>query len=139
MNMNQERLFSFADARDVLSRFNQIEKNRNQYQKKSKKYQKNIMKASRNYVENETLRVLEGIPIEELNRDKKGIRIKLLRTRGYNSYADIYYASVKTLSRIKGISEQKARLIKTIVADAKSATQEGIYFPNCKQKLEIRR
>lgn len=126
--MIQERLFSFADARDVLSRFNQIEKNRNQYQKKSKKYQKNIVKASRNYVENETLRVLEGIPIEELNRDKKGIRVKLLITRGYTSYADIYYASVKALSRIKGISKQQARLIKTIVADAKSATQEGIYL-----------
>ena len=124
--MKQERMFSFADARDVLSRFNQIEKNRNQYQKKSKEYQNNIVKASRKYVENETLRVLEGIGVEELNRDKKGIRIKLLRTHGYNSYADIYNASLKALSRIKGISEQKARLIKTIVADAKSVTQEGI-------------
>lgn len=128
MNMKQERMFSFADARDVLSRFEQIEKNRNQYQKKSKEYQKNIVKASLKYVENETLRVLEGIPVEELNRDKNGIRVKLLRTHGYNSYADIYYTSVRVLSRIKGISEQKARLIKTIVAYAKTATQEGIYL-----------
>lgn len=126
--MKQERMFSFADARDVLSCFDRIGKNINQYQKKSKKYQNNIVKASQNYVENETLRVLEGIAVEELNRDKKGIRVKLLRTYGYNSYADIYYASLKALSRIKGISEQKAHLIKAIVADAKSATQEGIYL-----------
>lgn len=96
MNMKQERMFSFADARDVLSRFEQIEKNRYQYQKKSKEYQKNFVKASLKYVENETLRVLEGIPVEELNRDKKGIRVKLLRTRGYNSYADIYCTSMIT-------------------------------------------
>lgn len=46
--MKQERMFSFADARDVLSRFDQIEKNRNKYEKRSKKYQNNIVKASRN-------------------------------------------------------------------------------------------
>lgn len=126
--MKLERKFSFADVRNVLSRFNQIEKNRNQYEKKTKKYQKSIVKASQDYLKNESIKALEGIAIEELNRDKKGIRVKLLRTRGYNSYADIYYASAKALSRIKGISEKKARLIKTIVAEAKSAIQEGIYL-----------
>ena len=54
--MNQERLFSFADARDVLSRFNQIEKNRNKYRKKINKYQKNIVKTSQKYIKNETMR-----------------------------------------------------------------------------------
>lgn len=43
--MKQERMF-FAEARDVLSRFDQIEKNRNKYEKRSKKYQKNIVQAS---------------------------------------------------------------------------------------------
>lgn len=126
MNMKQERMFSFANARDVLSRFNQIEKNRNNYRKKINKYQKNIVRASRKYIKNETMRVLEGIPVEELNRGKKGIRVKLLRTRGYNSYADIYHVSMKSLSKIKGISPKKARLIKAIVDEAQSATQEGI-------------
>lgn len=126
--MKQEKKFSFADARNVLSQFNQIEKNRNQYQKKSNKYKKNIVKASKNYLKNETMRVLESIPVEELNRGKKGIRVKLLRTHGYNSYADVDYVSVKAISKIKGISPQKARLIKDIVANAKSATQEGIYL-----------
>ena len=124
--MNQERLFSFTDARDVLSRFNQIEKNRNKYRKKINKYQKNIVKTSQKYIKNETMRVLEDISIEELNRGKKGIRVKLLRTRGYNSYADIYHVSMKSLSKIKGISPKKARLIKAIVDEAHSATQEGI-------------
>lgn len=48
--MKLERKFSFADARDVLSRFNQIEKNRNKYEKRSKKYQKNIVQASQEYL-----------------------------------------------------------------------------------------
>ena len=53
--MKLERKFSFADARDVLSRFNQIEKNRNKYEKRSKKYQKNIMQASQEYLKNESI------------------------------------------------------------------------------------
>lgn len=124
--MKLERKFSFADARDVLSRFNQIEKNRNKYEKRSKKYQKNIMQASQEYLKNESIEVLEGIPVEELNRGKKGIRVKLLRTHGYNSYADVYYASVYSLSKIKGISEEKAHLVKNIVSGTLEATKDEI-------------
>ena len=124
--MKLERKFSFADARDVLSRFNQIEKNRNKYEKRSKKYQKNIMQASQEYLKNESIEVLEGIPVEELNRGKKGIRVKLLRTHGYNSYADFYYASVYSLSKIKGISEEKAHLVKNIVSGTLEATKDEI-------------
>lgn len=124
--MKLERKFSFADARDVLSRFNQIEKNRNKYEKRSKKYQKNIVQASQEYLKNESIDVLEGIPVEELNRGKKGIRVKLLRTHGYNSYADVYYASVYSLSKIKGISEEKAHLIKNIVSGTLEATKDEI-------------
>lgn len=124
--MKLERKFSFADARDVLSRFNQIEKNRNKYEKRSKKYQKNIVQASQEYLKNESIEVLESIPVEELNRGKKGIRVKLLRTHGYNSYADVYYASVYSLSKIKGISEEKAHLIKNIVSGTLEATKDEI-------------
>lgn len=124
--MKLERKFSFADARDVLSRFNQIEKNRNKYEKRSKKYQKNIVQASQEYLKNESIEVLEGIPVEELNRGKKGIRVKLLRTHGYNSYADVYYASVYSLSKIKGISEEKAHLVKNIVSGTLEATKDEI-------------
>ncbi len=124
--MKLERKFSFADARDVLSRFNQIEKNRNKYEKRSKKYQKNIVQASQEYLKNESIEVLEGIPVEELNRGKKGIRVKLLRTHGYNSYADVYYASVYSLSKIKGISEEKVHLVKNIVSGTLEATKDEI-------------
>ena len=35
--------------------------------------------------------VLKTIPIEEINRDKRGVRIKSLRENRYNIIADIAY------------------------------------------------
>lgn len=37
----------------------------------------------------EVLKVLDDIPIEEINRDKRGFRVKALRDYGYRSIADI--------------------------------------------------
>ena len=124
---DRKKVFFCGCKRCVIS-LNQIKKNRNQHEKKNSNYHKNIVKASQNHLENETMKVVEGIPIEELNRDKRGIRVKLLRTHGYNNYVDVYYASVHSLSEIKGISEEKALLIKNIVVETKNATQEGMHL-----------
>lgn len=110
--MKLERKFSFADARDVLSRFNQIEKNRNKYEKRSKKYQKNIVQASQEYLKNESIEVLESIPVEELNRGKKGIRVKLLRTHGIIAMRmSITLLSILFL-KLKGLVKKKHILLK---------------------------
>lgn len=52
--------------------------------------------------------MMEDIAVEELNRDKKGIRVKALRDHGYNNYADILTARDYDLSAVRGISEDTA-------------------------------
>lgn len=52
--------------------------------------------------------MMEDIAVEELNRDKKGIRVKALRNHGYNNYADILTARDYDLSAVRGISEDTA-------------------------------
>ena len=64
-----------------------------------------VTKTSDELVAQEVLNVLKDIPVEELNRDKRGIRIKLLREHGYQSIADIVGASVFSLASINGISD----------------------------------
>ena len=76
-----------------------------------------IIDASHKMIVQETLQVLEEIPIEEINRDKRGFRIKALKDHGYRSIADISTASVYSIASIYGISEDTAYAIKDVVND----------------------
>ena len=60
---------------------------------------------------------LSEIPVEEIGRDQRGLRVGLLREEGYESITDVYQASPGALSSIKGISDEMARRMKEIVED----------------------
>lgn len=77
-------------------------------------------------VTSETLSLLRNIPIDEINREKKGFRIKALRDNGYQTIADIAPASVYTLSSIYGISDDAAYSIKRVVDKIVSTTRKGV-------------
>ena len=64
-----------------------------------------VQKTSDALVAKEVLRILKEVSIDELNRDKRGIRIKALREHGYHTIADIAPASVHSIASIHGISE----------------------------------
>ncbi len=55
---------------------------------------------------------LKNIPVEELNRNKQGFRVKTLRDSGYTTIADIEKTPVSALSKINGISIDAATQIK---------------------------
>lgn len=74
----------------------------------------------------ETLKVLRDIPVEELNRDKKGIRVKTLRENGYSTIADVATSTVYQLAAISGISEEGARTIKRIAAALSSKASQDL-------------
>lgn len=76
-----------------------------------------IINASNKMVAKEALQVLKEIPIEEINRDKRGFRIKALKDHGYHTIADISTASVYSIASIYGISEDTAYSIKGVVKD----------------------
>jgi len=77
-------------------------------------------------VAQEVLNVLKDIPVEELNRDKRGIRIKLLREHGYQSIADITGASVYSLASINGISDDAAYYIKHVADQIVATARQGV-------------
>lgn len=85
-----------------------------------------VTKTSDELVAQEVLNVLKDIPVEELNRDKRGIRIKLLREHGYQSIADIVGASVFSLASINGISDDAAYSIKHIADQIVATTRQGV-------------
>ena len=70
--------------------------------------------------------LLEGIPIEEVNREKKGIRIKALREAGYSSMADLAAASQAELEALNGISEEGAAQIHATAERMKKYARQSI-------------
>lgn len=71
-----------------------------------------IKTAADHLVASEVLKLLKGIPIEELGREKTGVRFKALRDYGYNTIADVYCATSYNLASVHGISEDTAYSIK---------------------------
>lgn len=84
-----------------------------------------VSQAAGAMAEQETLRLLADIPVEELNRDKRGFRIKLLRDSGYETVADIKAASLWKLTAINGISSESARAIKQAAEEIAGAARQG--------------
>ncbi len=56
---------------------------------------------------------LRAIPVDELARDKSGIKVKYLKDGGYQNLADVLAASQMQIASIYGVSQDKAYTIKT--------------------------
>lgn len=59
----------------------------------------------------ETLESLKSIPVDELNKDKSGIKINALKNAGIKTMYDAYKTSPWQLSSINGVSDDTAYII----------------------------
>ena len=120
------RAFSSADAKELLTWHHQTIDKLNRAEASREEYKEKVKNASDALVAQAVLKVLQDIPIEEINRDKKGFRVKALREYGYETIADIAPISVYTIASVRGISEDAAYSIKKIVNDIVSKARQGI-------------
>lgn len=120
------RPFSSIDAKRVIEWHQSIIEKLNGVVSCEEKYRKKVKHTSDALVAQKVLKVLADIPIEEVNRDKKGIRVKALRDYGYKTMADISAASVSSIASVYGISEDAAYTIKRIVNDIVSKARQGV-------------
>lgn len=120
------RPFSTTDAKRIIERHQNIIEKLNNAVSSVEKYRTKAKEASDALVAQEVLKVLSDIPIEEINRDKRGIRVKALRDYGYRTIADISTASVYSIASVHGISEDAAYSIKSIVNDIVSKARQGV-------------
>ncbi len=120
------RPFSSIDAKRVIEWHQNIIEKLNGAVSCEEKYRKKVKHASDALVAQKVLKVLADIPIEEVNRDKKGIRVKALRDYGYKTMADISAASISSIASVHGISEDAAYTIKRIVNDIVSKARQGV-------------
>lgn len=85
-----------------------------------------VIKTSDALVAQEVMKILKGIPVDEINRGKRGFRIKALHDHGYHTIADLSTASEYTIASIHGISDDAAYSIKRIVDEIVFATRQGV-------------
>ena len=121
-----DRQFSFSDAKKLLKTHQETQNKLNEIKRAGDIYKEAVKRAADSCMAAETLKLMKDIPIEEVNRNKNGIRVKALRDSGYTTYADIYAASAKQLSFIKGISEDGAKAVKRVVNDASDTAKKTV-------------
>ncbi len=85
-----------------------------------------IVSAATRVAARETLRILEGVPVEEITRTKSGVRVKTLRDSGFSSMADVYRASPKQLADVKGISDEGAAEVRQVAQEYARETARSV-------------
>lgn len=120
------RTFTSTDAKrlvethaDYLSRLQEGEG-------ASGRYRSDISRAANDLAAREASKILRGIPVEEINRNKRGLRVKALRESGYSTIADLYAASVYNIAAVHGISEDGAHSIKWIANNLAEQAVKGV-------------
>ena len=121
-----KRTFSFAEARELLQKHEQWELERGILSEKAEHCRAVVEAAADTFVVTETMKTLRDIPVEELNRERRGLRVRLLRESGYADYADLMLASEEQLAALNGISEDGAALIKDAVGETVTQLRPGI-------------
>lgn len=84
-----------------------------------------IRNATERMAVSQALKLLKDIPIEELGREKTGIRFKLLRDCGYQTVSDVYCATIYNLASVRGISEDTAHTLKQQAKQYAKQVQSG--------------
>ena len=118
--MKQKRTFSFSDVKSLIARHNEIENKLEELKITEQKYNDKIKKTTGLYSASEVLKILKDIPIEEVNRDKKGIRVKALRENGFTNYADIFTVSKYQIASVRADTAAKTTKLK-LSADNRTA------------------
>ncbi len=120
------RPFNANDAKRLIDEHEKLIRRLNDAIIISESYRSEIVSSSEALVAMEVIEVLKGIPVEEINRGKKGFRVKALRDSGYNSIADVLTASIYNIVSVYGISEDAAYSIKHIANDISAKARQSI-------------
>ncbi len=119
------RPFSSADAKKLSEEHEKLKNSLLSGMEFDGTLRKDIRKAVNDAIGKAVLSLLESVPVDELNRDKRGFRIKALIGNGYSTVADIMNASKYSLEMINGISADGAYAIKRAAAKIAAQARTG--------------
>lgn len=76
-------------------------------------------------ISEETVKTLQSLDIEQINQNKQGIRVAVLREAGITNIQQVNRMSLQKLIDLDGIGEQSARKIKEIAQEITEKTRES--------------
>lgn len=118
--------FSSLEVKLLLNKHRQRLKNLNAANDIPKQYLEKIKISSNNLATQEVMNVLRGVPVEELTKQKKGLKTKPLLDCGYRTVADVYSSTPYRLASIRGISQDSAYTLITIAKEFANKTFKEI-------------
>lgn len=127
-----DRTFNASEARKLVEKVKNLQENLEHAVSLEEEYKNDIKILSDHLLAEAKYHVLQDIPVEELNHDKRGFRIKALKEAGYLTLADVCAASQQRLTMINGIGETSACEMKSLASEM-SAEATG----NIKIKLSL--
>lgn len=98
----------------LKNRYDKIQNSIKTIKENEEKDKDEIKKAIDYVLAEELVNALREISVEELGREKSGVKIKCLKDAGYNDLAKVFGASIEEISSIYGISRDAAYTIKSI-------------------------
>lgn len=120
------RPFNSAEAKQLADEHMHLLSQLNAAHALPEQYRAQIIQKANLVIAHEVLKILRDIPVEEINRDKRGFRVKALREHGYSSVADLSAASVRNIASVRGISTDSAYAIKRMVDELAEQVKKGI-------------
>lgn len=119
------KLFSAQEVKLLVEQHKRRLKSLKSAKSISEQYLTQIRTASDNLAMQEVMKILQGVPVEELTKYKKRLKIKPLLEYGYKTMADIYSSTPYRLASVRGISQDAAFTITRIAKDfAEKALKE---------------
>jgi len=110
-------VFSSKHAKELIRRHKDLLDGIKNARYLEESYRQEIRDAADALIVKERQEVLRGIPVEELNREKRGIRVKALKDAGYGTVSDLSEATVNELASVYGISRDMAQTIRGMVSN----------------------
>ncbi|MCR5273879.1 MAG: hypothetical protein K6E26_00835 [Clostridiales bacterium] len=99
------RTFGNSEIKALTARIRLVQQTGREGIQKVSSTRSGIESAIASAIQPEWARVLHGIPVDELNANKEGIRTNLLKEAGYGDVYSVHAASEKNLALINGIGE----------------------------------
>ena len=97
-----------------------------QIRRDSSALEKEIKKAADALAERQLAEFLGGMSVDELSRDKRGIRVSALKNAGIDDLGQLYRRSRGSLESIPGIGETGAALIHSTVQTIAGTARQGL-------------
>ncbi len=123
------RCFTVQEAQRLLGRHHEIKEDFQAAYKSLVSYVPNAGAYVDDILRHKAIEQLKSAPIEELNRNKLGLRLRALKDHGYNSIADVVGMPSWRLQHIPGIGPATADTICSMVRKIVEDTSKGIKIP----------